>query len=131
LVLFWGLFSLPGSLFSQTIEENLWTLGSLIDSSLLSIDSMTKDNEILSQTLEDLRVSLQTQSGLLIEQGRLLNEQGADYGRLRQIYEAQGRYLEALQFKFKVYKVRLMIAVPISIGLGTWCGWLLHKNLSK
>jgi hypothetical protein len=125
------LLSLPGLLFSQTIEENLLTLGSLIDSSLLSIDSMKKDNEILSQTLEDLKVSLQTQSGLLIEQGRLLNEQEADYGRLQQIYEAQGKFLKDLQFKSKVYKVSLMIAVPISIGLGTWCGWLLHKNLNK
>jgi hypothetical protein len=131
-VLFWVLLLLlPGQLFSQTIEENLLTLGSLIDSSLLSIESVTKDNELLRQTLENLKVSLQTQSGLLAEQGRLLNEQEASYRRLQQIYEAQGRYLATLQFKSKAYKVSLIVAVPISIGLGTWCGWQLYKNLSK
>jgi hypothetical protein len=116
---------LPGLLFSQTIEENLLTLGNLIDGSLSSIESMTKDNELLKQTLENLEVSLRTQSSLLVEQGKLLSEQEESFGQRQQIYEAQGRYLETLQFKSKIYKVSLIVAVPTCIGLGAWLGWWL------
>jgi hypothetical protein len=126
-----GLFLLvllPRLVFSQTIEENLWTIGSLIDNSLFSIESMTKDNEVLTQTLENLKASLQTQSALLIEQGRLLNEQELNYSQQRQIYETQKEYLSTLQVKYKVFKVSLIIAVPTCIGLGVWLGWTLASK---
>jgi hypothetical protein len=116
---------LPALLFSQTIEENLLTLGSLIDNSLSSIESVTKDNGLLKQTLENLEVSLRTQSSLLIEQGRLLSEQEANSNQQQQIYEAQRQYLGTLQFKSKIYKVSLIVAVPTCIGLGAWLGWWL------
>jgi hypothetical protein len=113
--------SSPG--FSQTIEENLLTLGNLIDSSLSSIERMARDNEGLKQTLESLEASLKTQSLLLREQGALLNEQEANYNQQRQIYETQKAYLGTLQSKSKIYKVSLILAVPVCIGLGAWLGW--------
>jgi hypothetical protein len=120
---------LPLPLLSQTIEENLLTLGNLLDSSLSSIENIEKDNEALRQTLENLETSLRTQSLLLREQGRLLNEQEANYEQQRQIYEAQKQYLQTLRLKSTVYKVSLIVAVPTCIGFGAWLGWrLANKN---
>jgi uncharacterized membrane protein YccC len=119
---------LPGPLISQTIEENLSTLGNLLDSSIASIERIGSDNEALRQTLENLEASLQTQSLLLREQGRLLSEQEADYGEQRKIYEAQGAYLVTLRRKSTIYKVSLIAAVPVCIGFGTWLGWKLSNK---
>jgi hypothetical protein len=61
----------------------------------------------------------------LREQGVLLNEQEANYNQQRMIYETQKQYLGTLQTKSKIYKVSLIIAVPVCIGLGAWLGWKL------
>jgi hypothetical protein len=119
---------LPVPVYTQTIGENLEKLTALIDSSLSSIENTERDNENLKTTLENLSVSLGTQSLLLKEQGTLLNEQEEGYTRLRQIYETQKAYLATLQFKYKVYKVSLIVAVPTCIGLGIWLGWKLAGN---
>jgi hypothetical protein len=112
----------------QSIEENLFSLESLIDKSLSSIESMESDNEALKKTLASLEASLTTQSLLLREQGQLLSEQEASYAQRRRIYEAQERCLEALQFKSKAYKWSLIVAAPVCAGLGAWLGWALASR---
>ena len=121
-------FLLPWPGLSQTIEENLLTLGNLIDSSLTSIENIESENEVLKQTLENLESSLKTQSLLLREQGALLNAQEANYNQQRQIYETQRAYLRTLRRKSGIYKVSLIIAVPVCIGFGTWLGWRLTNR---
>jgi ABC-type transporter Mla subunit MlaD len=121
-------FLLPPPLLSQTIEENLLTLGNLIDSSLSSIETTATENEALKTTLENLEGSLKTQSALLREQGRLLNEQAANYNQQQQIYEAQKSYLGTLRTRSNAYKWSLIIAVPICTGLGAWLGWKLGSR---
>jgi hypothetical protein len=115
-------FLQPPRISSQTIEENLSTLESLIDSSLSSIESIEQDNEALRRTLENLQKSLQAQSLLLTEQGKLLTEQALNYDQQRLIYEAQKEYSAALQIKLKHYKTVLILAAPICAGLGVLLG---------
>jgi hypothetical protein len=54
-----------------------------------------------------------------------LNEQEANYNQQQQIYETQKTYLKTLQFKSRIYKVSLIVAAPVCIGLGAWLGWKL------
>jgi ABC-type transporter Mla subunit MlaD len=122
-LLWFFLLLLSGSVYGQSIEENLMTLESLIDGSIASIARMESENESLKQALENLEASLRTQSRLLREQGGLLNEQAANYEQQREIYGKQSAYLKSLQGKLKIYKASLMIAVPVCIGFGTWLGW--------
>ena len=127
--LVWGLGLLwclsPWGASAQTITENLFELERLLDSSIASIEHTESENESLKETLTRLEASLRTHSRLLREQGGLLNEQAANYEQQRQIYEKQSAYLKTLQGKSKIYKVSLMIAVPVCIGFGTWLGWKL------
>lgn len=113
----------PQQLWPQaSLGENLETLTVLIDRSLETVNGMESGNESLKAALENLEVSLKTQSLLLRQQGELLNEQEAGYQRLQGIYERQGKYLDTLQFRSKIWKWSLIIAVPACTGLGIWLG---------
>jgi hypothetical protein len=115
---------LPWVSFAQphTIEENLSTLGNLIDESLKSLEHIERDNGNLRTDLENLEASLKAQSLLLREQGALLNGQAESYTQLQKIYETQSSYLASLQSKYRISKWSLLIAAPILFGCGMWLG---------